>query len=146
MCLFVNMYIHPDAEPLSRDVDLLVYKHLTVIGSSYITPIMCTPVCFVNGIAFLKSGIELKGFNFSADIRKCSYQCDKGVHSRISKHRSYPWKRFRAIIPGGTKFFVGEHGDIVAEKIIIFKTYFSYLKYCFWHSRPLKASKIYGSK
>lgn len=105
--------------------------------------IMATPYQYVP-IHFNKSGVAIiLGLGFQPAI-----QCDInekpfahcGVHAyrtkKISKEAinkaammDWEFKEYPAIIPSGEEYFVGKEGDIVASKMIVFRTKEAFKKY-----------------
>lgn len=128
MCLTINENFHKGKinlnKPIVIDVDILVWKCLDVFNG-YSTPFMKKKIKFVNNIATQHYGRFTWG------------SCDKtmiahGIHSYWSECESnntadsfskrWNTKNFCAVIPKGSKIFVGRCGDIVSDKLFIFKT------------------------
>lgn len=132
MCLTINE-IHRDKNdkkhfiPYVSDVDVLVIKYMSAIYNDRFdidlrwryTPCVGVPVKIRKGIGVIKSGA-----NFKNRVKPI---VGKGVHA-IYDMDKFPNKEHYILasyypvfgyIPSGTRFFFGEVGDIVAEKIVI---------------------------
>lgn len=112
MCLIINS-IHYNRrnkiKPFEARKDILVYKRLIVSDyGQLITPYRCYPINFKDGVCELQAEFGIwrnevsQGIHAytAPDTRQCGY--------------------YNAVIPKGTKFFIGWCNDIVAEKLIIY--------------------------
>lgn len=145
MCLYISTKFHHsvNGEYRAKKVGrkpLLVWKlleyNVDILG--YSTPYQYLPINFTNGMKVVD------GVGFSP-VRKKSYSdintaVNEGVHAYRTKDKAidatiealasgWRFKRFPAIIPSGEKYFIGIYGDIVASKMIIFKSMKSLNKY-----------------
>jgi len=145
MCLYISTKFHHSVneEYRAKKVGknpLLVWKVLEYNYSTlgYQTPYEYLPITFNNGMKVV-DGI---GFR---PVKQKSYSyintaVNEGVHAYHTKddatdatiealESGWRFKRFPAIIPSGEKYFIGIYGDIVASKMIIFKSMKSLNKY-----------------
>ena len=134
MCLNVKNKWHKDGKPLIAEEDFVVFKVLyhSVFVDVILTPVRQCPIIFTNGKAILKAKLHMfTGYNYA--FKKCITVCTRGIHAFLNSksqrmilwgHNSRKLHAHKAIIPKGTKYYIGEEGDIVAEKMIILeKTY-----------------------
>ena len=107
--------------------DITVYKDLRAFGHDlFETPVMNEPVSFgENGIAVMS--VSRFGWEYDKFFRK--YAVGKGIHSYTSPKIPF-YCRFYAIIPKGTRYFVGDCYDMVSTKLIIFRSYDDYEAFC----------------
>ena len=120
MCLVISLRYHKyRLTPLIANEDILVYKRLNHYGKSkdYYTPVMDAIVKFYRNKAILQD-------NFGV----WNGRVEEGIHSYVEK-RFTPGMHY-AIIPKGTKFFIGCGGDVVSEKLIIYKKKPLFFKCC----------------
>ena len=137
MCLYISTKFHRSVnwEYRAKKVGnkpLLVWKLLEYNEKikGYATPYQFLPITFENGMKVVE------GMGFRTVVERPlvnSAQVNEGVHayrttniSRNAITKAYDlsgWKfeRFPAIIPSGEKYFIGQDGDIVASRMIIFK-------------------------
>lgn len=121
MCLVISLRYHKyQLEPLIANEDILVYKRLNHYGKSkdYYTPVMDTIVNFYRNKAILQDNFGL--------WNGC---VEEGIHSYYVEKEN-PFGMHYAIIPKGTKFFIGCDGDVVSEKLIIYKRKPLFFKRC----------------
>lgn len=146
MCLSVNLDFHKvkNNKPIAlvTKQSILVYKMLEVEGKHYRTPFQYNPINFDDeyGMFFYKTT------RFSIDRmcfygQKCAYDVSKGIHSYIdfddANYDNENLKNLRssnlnvhyAIIPKGSKFYIGYHcKDIVSSNLVVFKNKTKYNK------------------
>lgn len=140
MCLEISTVHHPDLEPLVAEEDIKVVKYLMKPSVAYYsawddatgklivkkeervlrTPFMSEPVKFDENDECVMTAPELKH----------EHDCDKwiveeGIHAYIGTD-AFTFLQFisdcapfHAYIPKGTKYYLGNEGDIVAEKMVI---------------------------
>lgn len=118
---------------LTAKTDILVYKCLDFDGDIYCTPFRYMPVEFNNGRVELKS-----------ELIKIGKDCvEIGIHSYFNKndaitisrsfHANSGTSMHYAIIPKGSRYYVGKVNDIASTKLIIFRTKKSFDTYCKTH-------------
>lgn len=130
MCLIINRLYHKAGGenddympcPLTAQEDILVYKLLLHLpwGGAY-TPYQMMPISFLDGRYYYDST-----FTFALNLEQQDDCVIKGCHAYHS-YDSAEWidngtfnsRIHRAVIPKGTKFYVGRFGDIVSEKLIV---------------------------
>jgi hypothetical protein len=121
MCLFKVRGFHPLNRPLIAKEDIICYKKLQQIGDAYITPCSNTQVpieCIRNKVPF-KAQILSKCKFIWRHILGFNNKVEDGfIHSFQIDHRLRDYLTFKCIIPKGTKYFVGIHGDYASERII----------------------------
>lgn len=117
--------------------NILVYKCLDCEDDKYCTPFQYVPIYFNNG----KTELEVKNFTYShhIDILHISNTVNQGIHAyyvynetkEVCKAFGYccGTKTHYAIIPKGAKYYVGNKGDVVSTKLIIFETEEDYKNY-----------------
>lgn len=138
MCLRVNKEIHSEyikvkhyyngltkiPKPLVAKTNIVAIKKLSLDkDDNYHTPFMCKNVTFNNGIVTLESDVK-EGFRVEKSAWYDTYDVANGIHSFIERDRCM-WSReklFVSIIPKGSKYYLGEDGDLVSEKLIVFET------------------------
>lgn len=117
MCLSINKKFHKNNKPLKAEKDIRVYKCLDVNQFGITTPFMYYPINFEEGKCILTSR-KLKVTSEDTII--------EGIHAYCTKERAtvtssmFPETGttiFKAFIPKGTKYFIGDNGDIVSEKL-----------------------------
>lgn len=123
MCLTIDLKKHPDLKPIRLDEDLLVHKYLCDkkkvsdlhrkrFMTKYVTPFTYTSVHFLFGKAILRAKLdEPDGHN----------QIYRGIHSTRAYMYSDVFIHHKAIIPKGSLIYYGTDGDVVSNKLIIFK-------------------------
>ena len=142
MCLTIDERIHtkrtskicrlndvykPKAMPkwFVAKTNIFCNKYLTKnnIGD-YVTPYQWRKVEFVNGRATIESDYEYHNVRMfvSSGSYGNSYHVDAGVHANIGEGDHGLSEKFFAIIPKGTKYYIGYYDDIVAEKLIVFES------------------------
>ena len=145
MCLSVNLNYHKvkNDKPIAlvAKQSILVYKVLEVKGNYYRTPYMIKTVNFDDeyGMFFYKTtrfGIDrVRFFDQGREYRE--YNVSKGIHSHIdfdkaNRDINYLKQFFNlylcsapnihyAIIPKGSKFYIGAEGDIVSSNLVVFE-------------------------
>lgn len=124
MCLVISKRDHfLSLLPKTAKEDIVVYKLLLYKFSRLITPFHCKEINFHNNKCILTANFTKR---FSALHR--GYIVEQGIHAFRCKetaekeliHCPYP-KILEAIIPTGTRYYIGKDGDIVSEKLIIFR-------------------------
>ncbi len=121
MCLTIDLKKHPDLKPIKLDKDLIVRKYLCnkndVPGyyrkrfmTKYVTPFMYVRVHFLFGKAILR-----------AKLGEVDSEIYEGIHSTTVYIYSDHLIEHKAIIPKGSLVYYGTNGDIVSNKLIIFK-------------------------
>jgi hypothetical protein len=122
MCLWIDKNIHPDLEPLVADRDILVYKHLYYWENHKCTPYRFMPIDFSDGgmTHFPLVSLSLnKEFKLTREYADC---VNFGYHAYRNSFQPLlvECKQFTAVIPKGTRYFIGDSDDIVAEQMIVF--------------------------
>ena len=141
MCLSVNFDFHKvkNDKPIAlvAKENILVYKVLEVKNNYYRTPYMIKTVNFDDeyGMFFYKTtrfSIDIVRF-FDQGREYREYNVSKGIHSHIDfdkANRDINYlKQFLcsapnihyAIIPKGSKFYVGIEGDIASSNLVVFE-------------------------
>ena len=125
MCLATNQ-----SEPFIATHDIKCYKKLERRTTTmYKTPFIRSTILFKNGVCIQqcdKFGISCNYFHIN------EWYIFEGIHSLVyNPHHSssYYLKIKIAIIPKGTKFYIGNCNDLVSLKLIIFKNKFRYWMY-----------------
>lgn len=123
MCLTIDLKKHPDLKPIRLDEDLLVHKYLLNrkdvpdchrkrFMTKYVTPFTYTPVHFLFRKAILRAKLDkVDEYN----------QIYRGIHSSKAYMYSDIFIHHEAIIPKGSLVYYGTEGDVVSNKLIIFK-------------------------
>lgn len=147
------MCLTTSSKRLKAETDLLVYKCLDSSngenGVEYCTPYQYLPITFNDGVCNMKS--KLEGKSNYVHIQ----HIDIGIHSFFDKfsadatamqfHKQDGTKVFYAIIPKGAEYFFGCDGDIVSNKLVIFKYKKGYTAYA-KENIVKKASSLFGVK
>lgn len=148
MCLYVNRSIHKGEypEPLVAKKPIVVYKVLGhKIDGNIVTPYRVKPVRFKNGRAELSiRKDDLAAFRCPRlDSEIEVFDVDEGIHAftnyQLAKEEK-DWQNkwsclgtvyhvYFSLIPKGHKFFIGDEGDIVATKLIMFESLEGLSKY-----------------
>ena len=138
-------------EPLIADKDIPCIKYLLVkfIGNMiddnnvpcnkyYTTPYMGARVRFnKNRIAELVSDIENEALPFTYEIYS-NFSVEHGIYSYVRENgremvlnvfRTVPSTLFKAIIPRGAMYYVGQDSDLVSNRLLIFEDEDAYQKY-----------------
>ena len=123
MCLVVNCKYHKDKKmsPLVAKENILVYKYLGKWEYknkiSYLTPFRQEPVYFKNGIAEQ----IVRRFGYETELYENFKVVSKGIHSTKTFKLEKNYHRYYAVIPKGTKFYIGRDNDFVSKHLIIFE-------------------------
>lgn len=154
MCLAIDRTLHSEKfrrgfskipKYFIADTDLIVYKVLKEYHYEppfqYKTPCQCVTIEFNDGRAILESDLIASKFPFK--IEKSSftgiykYNISNGIHSYIHFDENMNLSvneicnrvvKF-AIIPKGSKYYVGIGSDIVSDRLIIFEDKESFNRY-----------------
>ena len=133
MCLIKSL-IHKNNwhKPFIAKNNIIVYKALDTKddGNMHIcTPYMNFPIIFDNGKCVMKEprmdiygDLVENGIHSYTTEQRCKETCDDFFQCTGTR-------RFWAVIPKGSEFFVGIDDDIVSNKLIIFKTREEFRKY-----------------
>ena len=126
MCLIVKNKWHKDGKPLIAEKNLPVFKVLHKdIRRGLETPVFEYPIVFTDGKATMESEL----FVVKSICEKNLYLCYNGIHAYLNRlsSRELRWKFtrrntsvYKAIIPKGAEYLIGNNGDIVSTKMIIF--------------------------
>ena len=136
MCLKVA------TKKLTAKTDLLVYKCLDTEGGSYCTPFRYHPIFFDRGVCHLEGGDNALAIEKEWIGYKWIKVINFGVHAYYKKREAdytasqFPGcgtKTFYAIIPKGSKYYLGLDFDVVSTEMIIFRSQRSYGKYAKEH-------------
>ena len=133
MCLIKSIIHKKDySKPFIAEKDIIVYKaldHCDCFGNKRIcTPYRYYPIVFVNGKCIISSVLPRSGslyvdFGVHAFVNeeKIKRTCHFFPETKMTKH----W----AIIPKGSKYYIGQEEDIVTNELIVFKTRKEFRKY-----------------
>jgi hypothetical protein len=128
MCLFAAPDIHPTKKPRIAGYDILCWKVMNHVpeGASFSYSPYLKHIWHFGEAETATLGLPPRGNNCLLVI------VEEGLHAFVHKKsaearadiRSKPSKAYPAIIPAGTKFFIGCGGnpDIVAEKMTVYPT------------------------
>ncbi len=134
MCLEKSILHKDDRDnPFIAKNNIVVYKALdtkTYDGIKNVcTPYMYRPIVFFEGKCVMhEPNMEIcgncidKGLHAYTTEKRCKITCDMF-------HDETGTRKFWAVIPKGSKFFVGNEDDIVSDNLIIFKTREEFRKY-----------------
>lgn len=141
MCLFISTKYHHavNKEYRAKKVGakpILVHKLLEWDNGRLQTPYEYLPIVFENG----QRTIYGEGFMSVHDKREEFFtEVEEGVHAYrtaesaldgiLEAKENWDFEKFYGVIPTGELYFVGRDGDIVASKMIIFKSKRSLNKY-----------------
>lgn len=136
MCLIVKTTFHKKGKPIVAEHSILVYKMLErytgkEYNNRYHTPFQGKTINFCDegdNMYFYKTT------SLQKDLSEYSnkYIITKGIHSFFDKEttidevNAYDERVIRmsmhyAVIPKGSKFYIGEDGDIVSTNLVVFK-------------------------
>lgn len=134
MCLVKSSIFKRNySKPLVADEDIVVYKALDhrniFTGEKVIrTPYQFYPISFKDGKCVMDGYLECNrfksvsyGFHSYVDEEKADMSCKCFPETEMTKH----W----AIIPKGGRYFLGNDGDVVSDKLIIFETKENFMEY-----------------
>ena len=133
MCLFKSIIHNKDySKPFIAEKDIVVYKaleHCNIFELKYFyTPFMNYPIVFVDGKCII----------FSVLKTNSSHYVGEGVHAFLNEkmikiNELFPLTKkivkHWAIIPKGSKYYIGTNEDIVSNELIVFKTREDFRKY-----------------
>ncbi len=142
MCLSVNLDFHKvkNNKPIAliAKQSILVYKVLEVGDKHYQTPYESMPIYFDKEYGMFS--YKTTRFSILSDKRNNYYSVSIGIHSYIDFDEAnctnvflknlgcYPSIHY-AIIPKGSKFYIGRHfDDIVSNNLVVFKNKTKYNK------------------
>lgn len=150
MCLRIDQKFHykmvHNVEEGNEDVkvpkwavaktDIVCRKRLVrnVRTGKLITPYQSAEVQFdEHGVAELKSNYNFRGLRMSVHetSNACFFDVYEGIHALRTAEHYHPSddEIYYAVIPRGTKFYVGTWDDIVSERLLIFKDYYAFQYY-----------------
>ena len=139
MCLTISFAHHINNKPKIAYTDILVYKCLdthTLNGTPQITtPYRDYPITFDENGIFTYPKVRLEKLSHE-DIGQGihAYYYDMGARQLAAKYkRDFGCKMFYAIIPKGSRYFIGLDFQIVANNMTIFKTKEEYDEYAKTH-------------
>lgn len=113
-------------KPKVAEKDIKVYKILKEINSNYLIPYRRERINFVNSKADLQP-VKIIAYwdwiinRFVVDEGYHSFTTVKEVKFNLNFNFRGNTAIFNAIIPKGTKYFIGKYNDIVSEKLIIYQ-------------------------
>ena len=136
MCLSVNLDFHKvkNGKPIAlvAKQSILVYKVLEVKNNHYYTPYMLKAANFDDeyGMFFYKT--TRFGINRTYSYKRYHYDVLRGIHSYFdfdaaNLNNDYLNKIFGisnshyAIIPKGSKFYIGSNYDIASSNLVVFE-------------------------
>lgn len=121
MCLIIK----EDCEIETAKKDITTYKKVRVVNDSFWSGI------FFGG-RFRFNKLEKAVTKLSINI--FGTEIDEGFHSFKRLHNNYITygKLVICIIPKGSEYCLGTEDDIVSNQIIVFRTFFDYIKYKLW--------------
>ena len=135
MCLEKSIIHNKNLDkPFIAKNNIVVYKALDTkiydLTKSIYTPYMHLHIVFFEGkCVMFEPNMEISSLKF----------IDKGLHAYTTEerckktcrlfHYETGTKKFWAVIPKESKFFVGNEDDIVSDNLIIFKTREEFRKY-----------------
>ena len=138
MCLSVNLNFHKvkNDKPIAlvAKQSILVYKVLEIRGKHYRTPYMIKSINFDDeyGMFFYKT--TRFGINRTYSYKRYHYDVVKGIHSYFDFDIANCAKDYHtnfdlsittnihyAIIPKGSKFYIGRNYDIASSNLVVFE-------------------------
>lgn len=141
MCLFISTKYHHavNKEYRAKKVGakpILVHKLLERVDDMLQTPYQYLPIVFDNGQriiygqGFMSTHDKREGFLTAVDEGVHAYRTEESaVDGMLEAKPNWLFEMFYGIIPTGELYFVGRDGDIVASKMIIFRSKRSLNKY-----------------
>lgn len=130
MCLTINDTFHKKGKSLKAEQNILVYKVLERgFDEKYYTPYQGMPINFNpnDGMFFYKNTRLLRG-DIAGSIANGIHSFFNDAKADALANKFYKESMHYAIIPKGSRFFIGENGDIVSTNLVVFKTKKDYLK------------------
>ena len=140
MCLCVDLNYHKVKKDkpiaLVAKQTILVHKMIETDGRKLFTPYSCMPINFKDdeyGMFFYKT----TRFSFLGNYY---YYVERGIHAFteievaedslrfLSTNCGEKVKLYNAVIPKGSKFFIGKDGDIASSNLVVFKNKAKYNK------------------
>ena len=122
MCLFKNGKYHPHNRPLIAEKDIVCYKQVGRYSCDlYETPYTYTIIptqCIENKVPFKAKICKKFRFFCYHILGTTSIAGDGFIHVYTYPRYTFGLITFKCMIPKGTKYFIGEHGDLAARKII----------------------------
>ena len=134
MCLSVNLGFHKvkSNKPiaLAAKQSILVYKVLRIKGEHYYTPFISKGINFDDeyGMFFYKTTRFDRAY---LPNHNCKYLVARGIHSFANLDRAKHTNDFLqslgvsnihyAIIPKGSKFYIGSNCDIASSNLVVFE-------------------------
>lgn len=124
MCLFKDKKFHPFNRPLVAEEDIICYKLLETVHFTdrYVTPCTYSMVptdCLNKKVPFKAEIINKAQFIWRHVLGFSDVVTDGFIHSLVNDPSPcVMYTTFKCIIPKGTKYFVGGHGDYASEQII----------------------------
>lgn len=128
MCLTIsNIHKNNNNKPFIAEKDIIVFKALDHYDLSNRKKVFCTPyqyypIDFFDGKCIMKSDLYKDidccfvriGIHSFRDEKSAKETCAGFTETKMTKH----W----AIIPKGSKYYIGNDNDIASDNLIIFRT------------------------
>lgn len=122
MCLFKDNKYHPHNHPLIAKEDIVCYKQVCRYSYGlYETPYTNTIIpteCVENKVPFKAKIGKIFKFFYDHVLGTTSMVGDGFIHVYKCPRYQFGHLTFKCIIPKGTKYFIGDHGDLAAKEII----------------------------
>lgn len=162
MCLSVNLDFHKvkNNKPIAlvAKQSILVYKLLEVKNKHYYTPYMIKSINFDDeyGMFFYKT--TRFGINRTYSYKRYHYDVSRGIHSYVDLVKANCTKDWiqvycclnvipnihYAIIPKGSKFYVGSNCDIVSSNLVVLENEAKYNENKeYFGDEPIEFSEYY---
>lgn len=142
MCLTISkIHKNNNNKPFIAEKDIIVFKALDHYDLNNRKKVFCTPyqyypIDFIDGKCVMKSDLYMKsesncyfvsiGIHSFRDEESAKVTCAGFPETKMTKH----W----AIIPKGSKYYIGDNNDIVSDNLIIFRTREDFREYKKEHS------------
>ena len=110
MCLHIDKRYHPRKKPLIAKKDIPVWKYVI-------------PIAPAKYNSFFWNFTYERGYEYSIINKKpfgiIGWVIDRGFHSYNHRNNiNYHWIRF--YIPKGSLYYIGQYGDIVSNRIVLY--------------------------
>lgn len=134
MCLTIsNIHKENNNKPFIAEKDMIVFKALDHYDlfkgkKTICTPYQFYPISFTDGKCVMKSDLNKIDSRF-VDIGIHSYRKEEKAEISCLAYTETKMTKHWAIIPKGSKYYIGVDNDVVSNNLIVFRTREDFRKY-----------------
>jgi len=135
MCLRIsNIHKEKNNKPFIAKKDIIVFKaldHYDLFNGkkTICTPYQFYPIDFIDGKCVMKSDLYTESDSRFVNIGVHSFTKEEKAEKTCAGFPETKMTKHWAIIPKGSKYYIGVDNDIVSNNLIIFRTREDFRKY-----------------